>query len=220
MVWKSEGIPVSGVECSAVSKRQPAARSRAKVAGDPLDTDDGLQAAIERSSVGHGVISALVIFTLVAVLISNLPQRSEARTTLLPRFDPYLVGTGLKQGWGVFAPDPTRRTSQLSAEIRFADGSITMWHLPRGGNGLSEYRWFRWRQFGQDVMNPGSRHLRPAFARWIAAEHATEGRKPVIVTLIRRTARTAAPGTDDALEWKREAFYRLFLRRTTSGATP
>ena len=74
----------------------------------------GLQRRLETSSSGRALISGVILFTLAAMLISNLPA-SELRRTGMKIFDPYLDATGLHQNWSLFAPDPRRSTLQLEA---------------------------------------------------------------------------------------------------------
>lgn len=170
-----------------------------------------VQERFEDSWIGRAAISGFVLFTILGLLVSNLPADSHIRNAELRYFDPYLVLSGLKQRWGVFSPNPTRNTMYISARIDFEDGTSRTWRTPSGDRVIGTYRFYRWRQFAVDVEDRRSRHLAEPFARWLARTHTPPGKVPTQVTLLRRTALTPRPGTSATRRWKETAFYRLRL---------
>lgn len=146
----------------------------------------GLQRRLETSSTGRALISALILFTLAAMLLSNLPA-SELRRTGMKVFDPYLDATGLHQNWNLFAPDPRRSTLQLEARITFDDGSTTVWHPPTGDPFVGVYRTFRWRKWAGNVLASSNESLLQPTADWIARMHTKDGKIPVEVVLVKRS---------------------------------
>lgn len=163
--------------------------------GDPrMNIKGGLQLRLETSSTGRALLSGLILFTLAAMLISNLPA-SELRRTGMKVFDPYLDASGLHQNWNLFAPDPRRATLQLEARIRFEDGSRTIWHPPVGDPFVGVYRTFRWRKWAGNVLSSSNKELLEPTADWIARMHAENGKVPVEVVLVKRSYVAPPPGS-------------------------
>ena len=147
----------------------------------------------EASPVGRALISAFLVVTLVAIVVTNLPE-SHLRRQVGRVAEPYLHATGLDQAWRLFAPEPRRFTIGLRASVTYADGSGDTWRPPAGGDlvvGYWDYHWQKWQEWVMDVRH---RDLwRPA-AEFVAREHARRGRRPVRVTLVRLTSRNLPPG--------------------------
>ena len=163
----------------------------------------GLQRRLETSGIGRALISGFIIFTLAAMLISNLPA-SELRRTGMKVFDPYLDVSGLHQNWNLFAPDPRRTTLQLAARITFDDGSTTVWHPPTGDPFTGVYRTFRWRKWAGNVMASGNAGLLEPAADWIALMHTKDGKIPIAVVLVKRSyvAPAIGSGKPSKQPWK------------------
>ena len=81
-----------------------------------------LQQRIEDSVPGRALISLLIVFTLLAVVVINLPD-SALRRSLSKTTQPYLNAIGLDQAWGVFAPDPRRESIRLEVRLGYPDGT-------------------------------------------------------------------------------------------------
>ncbi|MGH9226021.1 MAG: hypothetical protein ACRD2W_20055 [Acidimicrobiales bacterium] len=120
--------------------------------------------------------------------------------------------TALTQEWDVFAPDPARRSLSVSARIQYGDGSVVDWRPPDGGNLVGPYRSYRSRKLATALQDDAHRDtLCLAVARWLAASHERDGRRPVTITLIRHWAPTPPPGSRRPLVWYDEAYYTLDL---------
>lgn len=154
----------------------------------------GIQRRLEDSGTGRALISGFIIFTVAAMLISNLPA-SELRRTGMKVFDPYLDASGLHQNWNLFAPDPRRTTLQLEARITFDDGTTTVWHPPTGNPFVGVYRTFRWRKWAGNVLAASNDELLEPAADWIALMHTKDGKVPISVELVRRSYVAPAPGS-------------------------
>jgi hypothetical protein len=166
----------------------------------------GIQERIECSRLGRLAISGFLIFTILAMVVSNLP-RSESEATARNFFDSYLYATDLRQRWNLFAPDPSKKTLQLSARISYADGSSEIWNFPSGGNLLDPYRYYRWRKLARRVnSNTSIAILWQPVALWIGREQADPDRRPVTVALIRRWAITRPPGSNEKVVWQEKSF--------------
>ncbi|MGH2786093.1 MAG: hypothetical protein ACRDJ1_12590 [Actinomycetota bacterium] len=154
----------------------------------------GLQRRLETSGTGRALISGFIIFTLAAMLISNLPS-SELRRTGMKVFRPYLDASGLHQNWNLFAPDPRRTTLQLEARITFDDGTTTVWHPPVGDPFVGVYRTFRWRKWAGNVLSSSGDGLLEPAADWIAAMHTKDGKTPIAIVLVKRSYVAPALGS-------------------------
>lgn len=163
----------------------------------------GWQRRLEASAGGRALLSGFIIFTLAAMLVSNLPD-SELRRTGLKVFDPYLDVSGLHQNWNLFAPDPRRTTLQLEARITFDDGTTTLWHPPNGNPFVGVYRTFRWRKWAGNVLASSNQGLLEPTADWIAVMHTKDGKVPVQVELVKRSyvAPPLGSGKPSHAPWK------------------
>lgn len=180
-------------------------------------SEPSLQERVERSSVGRTALSVLLVVILLAVGVSNLPN-SHTRTTAMKVVSPVLNATSLGQGWGLFAPNPTRRTLRVLARIDYDDGTTGVWRTPSADPVIGEYRFYRWRQLSVDAQAGKYRRvLWESLARWVARQHDDAGRTPVRVTLVRRVARTPLPGSDDRLVWVEDPYFSLNLDGDEAG---
>ena len=68
---------------------------------------------------------------LLLLLVDALPRTSLLHQRLKNRVDPFLDVTGLWQGsWRLFAPNPDKIDTRMTAEISYADGSTRSWQSP------------------------------------------------------------------------------------------
>jgi hypothetical protein len=173
-----------------------------------MSVKGGLQRRLEESSAGRAVLSALILFTLAGMLVSNLPP-SELRRTGMKALDPFLDVSGLHQNWNLFAPDPRRTTLQLEARIRYADGSVEVWHPPTGDPVIGAYRSFRWRKWAGNVLSSDHESLLKPTADWLAETHAKDGRLPVEVVIVKRFYVAPPPGSGRPARqpWKETVLY-------------
>jgi len=152
-----------------------------------------LQERFERTPLGRIVISIFLLVTLVTLVTANLPD-SRLQEVLLKRNHYYLYGVALDQAWGVFAPDPRRQTIDVSADVRFADGSHATWHVPRRDPVIGEYtdyRWLQWAEYGSSQVH---QELWKPVALYVARQYASPTRRPVEVALSNRWHDLAPPG--------------------------
>jgi hypothetical protein len=152
-----------------------------------------LQRRLETSPTGRALITGAIVFTLAAMVVSNLPP-SELRRTGMRVVEPYLDITGLHQNWNLFAPDPRRATLQLEARMLYVDGSTAVWHPPVGDPFIGVYASFRWRKWAGNVMSSSNRGLLAPAADFVARTHPRDGRLPVQVQLFKRSYVAPMPG--------------------------
>ncbi|HWC86712.1 MAG TPA: hypothetical protein VG388_09235 [Solirubrobacteraceae bacterium] len=178
-----------------------------------------LQQRFEESSTGRGILSALIVLSLIAIVAINLPQ-SELRRELLRPGQPYLNATGLDQNWALFAPDPRRVVIDVSAVVSLRNGRAALWRFPHDGALIGTYRDYRWRKWEENLINPANALLwRPA-ALWAATREAGPGEVPKSVALVERFAALEPPGvTPSTGPVQQRTFYvlRLLAASTTKG---
>ena len=168
------------------------------------------------SVLGRSVLSALLVFTLAAMLISNLPD-SQLRRSGLKVVNGFLDVTGLHQNWNLFAPDPRRITLELEAHVIYDDGAEVVWQPTLGDPIFGVYASFRWRKWASYVVNRSNASgLWSETADWIARTHVVDGRYPNQVVLIRRSYLAPEPGRGTTQPpWSEQVLYRAHY--TASG---
>ena len=173
-----------------------------------------LQERFEASELGRILISAWLIVTIVVVVAINVPSDSYLREKILSFGKPYLNAVGLDQNWRVFAADPRHVSLDLRARVSYADGTSGVWRLPRGSAVLGNYWDYRWRKWMENAVQESRRDQlwRPA-ALFVARQERRRGRRPVKVTLIRRTRPLYPPGAPgpDRGRWEARPYYTLRL---------
>ncbi|MGB2875593.1 MAG: hypothetical protein WBB76_09000 [Gaiellaceae bacterium] len=162
-------------------------------AAGPLEPERSLQDRFERTRLGRLLISAFLLVTLVTILTANLPP-SRLQDLLLSADHPYLYGLGLDQDWSVFAPEPRRETIHITAQVTFADGSQTTWHVPTRNPVVGEYTDYRWLKWTEFIVSPVQQQLWQPIARYVARQLATPTRRPVRVSLHDRWYDLLPPG--------------------------
>ena len=152
-----------------------------------------LQQRFEESAFGRGILSTLIVITLVAIVAINLPQ-SQLRQDLLRPGQPYLNAIGLDQNWALFAPDPRRVVIDVFADVTFASGQRAVWRFPHDGALIGDYRDYRWRKWEENLIAPANAILwRPA-ALWAASSEARPGDIPKSVAIVEHFANLEPPG--------------------------
>lgn len=159
-----------------------------------------VQQRLEASVAGRRVLSVLLVATLVAVALWNLPD-SALRAETLPTIQPYVNTVGLDQRWDLFAPDPPRRSSQVIARIEYADGSLNLWEAPRTD---------RWRKWMTILITRGDQGAWERTAAWIAAHHDSGGRRVVRVELVQRWQDLQPPGTGQVVAPQQQAVFYTY----------
>lgn len=166
----------------------------------------GLQERFEASDIGRMVLSALLVFTLLGIAVWNLPGGT-LQARLFPVVRPYFQSAGLDQGWGVFAPEPRRITSDLYARLDYPDGTETIWRYPVGNALVAEYRTFRWQKWAEHVAIDIRTVLLAPAAQWLVRTQAHNGVHPAEVTLVQRWSDTPPPGNGSPLQWQEQVLY-------------
>lgn len=165
------------------------------------------QQAFEESEFGRRVISGFLAFTVVSLVLWNMPS-SELKDSVRPLVSPYIMTVGLSQSWKLFSPNPVRTTRELYARVEYADGSEDVWRPPDGVL-LDSYRSYRWRKWAAELRKNSSEEKWEPAAAFIARQSPRTGTVPTSVTLVRRWADVPAPGSGEDLVWDEREFYTL-----------
>lgn len=162
------------------------------------------QQRCEGSLVGEALISALVSVVVLIGIVWNLPD-SEVKRVLTPILQPIAAGTGLEQGWRMYAPDPIRRLENVEVVVTMADGGQRVWTPPSGDRVIDPFAWYRWQKFKEQVVrDPVGR---AGLAHWVIGELTEPSDEPTRVEMILRTEELAPPGKDGPRTTSVETLY-------------
>jgi hypothetical protein len=169
-----------------------------------------IQQRLEARRAGRLAISGLLLATLAAIVVTNLPA-SHLRGEAMRVAGPYLEATGMDQDWRVFAPEPRRSSIDLRARVTYADGHVATWTPPRGDDVTGaawDYRWLKW---VENAIQDANRDVlwAPA-ARFVARDMRRPGTEVSSVTLVRRWRDLPPPGSSRPTpDWHSYDFYEL-----------
>lgn len=158
-------------------------------------------------------LSALIVFVLLGMLASVAP-RSQLREELRDVTRPFLLASGVDQGWGVFSPSPPTTTNEVVARVDRTDGTVGVYPM-EGGIGITEYWDYRWRKYAEQLWRKRTAEReRVAFAGWIADQDRAAGHEPVRVTLVRENRQNLPPGPGpDEGTWREIPFFTTPVSR-------
>jgi hypothetical protein len=163
----------------------------------------------QSSTMGRGLLS-IVLMVLVACVIGwNLPGDSSVRDDVRSTIEPVVHALGIDQGWAVFAPNPSKTSVVVEAEVTFADGSTALYQFPSGDAFIGGYREYRWRKLERRFRTDNSwTSLRAPTTEWIASQFASPEHPVTEVALVRHLARTPELTSGDDHVYEREEFYK------------
>lgn len=143
------------------------------------------RARLEKAAVNVMLVSLLTLF-----VIDALPASTTLHATLQQETDALLDVTGLWQGrWNLFAPEPDKVNTAISAEFTYADGSVRRWRSPdwRRLGVLRRKRLFRHMEYFDAVRQDDNDEVWGDLAQWLARTEgqASGGAFPVRVDLTR-----------------------------------
>ncbi len=181
----------------------------AEAAGQAETAEPGEPMGWFHTSVGGRLlVSALLVLLSVCIVGWNLPGQSEVRSDIRAKIRPVVYTLGIDQGWGVFAPNPSKTSVIVEAEVAFSDGTTERFEFPDGDPFIGAYREFRWRKLERRFRTDSSwTSLRSPTAEWIARQFVSSERAVTSVTLVRYLARTPRAGSDDERVYERDDFY-------------
>ena len=128
-----------------------------------------------------------IIVHLVLIAGYGLPA-TPVKEALLPYIQPYMVWSGLAQGWDMFSPDPLSTNFHLDAVVTLADGRQAVWTFPRMERlgSFERYQKERYRKWIERVRDEKFKDAWPDTARYIVRFHADDTANPPLAVALRR----------------------------------
>jgi hypothetical protein len=162
-------------------------------------------------------ISAFLLFHIFAVTCWCIPLDSPLIANFRDVIRPYMLWSGLFQGWDMFAPSPRNINSHLEAVVIYKNGLTHTWKFPRMEKlGFSERDFKeRYRKFAENVQNDTNSALWPDIARRIARLNANPSNPPALVLVVRYWSEIKPPGPGGAYHpepWHANIFFEYTVR--------
>lgn len=171
-----------------------------EISGGQVQATGPAAEAAQKKGFAHGMISAFILFNLIAIVGWAWPFRVPVVRDVKDLTRPYLLWTGLFQSWDYFAPNPKSTNSYVEAIVITRDRHQLVWTFPameRLGY-FERYREERYRKFTEILPAPNNAGLWPGVARHIAEMFANPADPPQVVLLINVSA-PIAPGGNHPL---------------------
>jgi hypothetical protein len=165
---------------------------------------------IEQSAVGRLLIDVVLLVSLLAIVVVNLPA-SQLKQDLARLTAPYVRATGLDQNWAVFS-NPRTISAYVYGVVDFADGSSTTIGIPAASGFWAAFVDYRWQKYEEIIRPDDGAAYWPDYARYLAAQVRDGDHEPVRVSLVRRWSESNPPGPGpDRAAWQEATFYALTL---------
>ena len=78
------------------------------------------------------IISVFIVFNFLVMMRIHLPQSNSVIRKIYQPVDTYLTFFSIYQDWMMFAPDPGKINTYITAEVEFYDGSKDTYKFSRG----------------------------------------------------------------------------------------
>jgi hypothetical protein len=162
-------------------------------------------------------INAFLLFHILAITCWCVPLDSPLIANFRDLVRPYMLWSGLFQGWDMFAPSPRNINSHLEAVVIYKDGRTQTWKFPRMEKLGFPERDFkeRYRKFAENVQNDANSALWPDVARRIARLNGNASNPPSLVLLVRYWSEIKPPGRGGAYHpepWHANIFFEYTVR--------
>ena len=154
-----------------------------------------------QSTLLQGVISAFILFHVVAIFCWAVPLSSPPILAVRQLIRPYMVWSGLFQSWDTFAPSPVSSNTFVKAIAMSQSGDVHVWGFPRMEQ-LSysqRYREERYRKFAETLPAQPNSVLWPNVASKLAKSFDSPGDPTEKVMLLNFHA-DIVPGTPKGKE--------------------
>jgi hypothetical protein len=153
-------------------------------------------------------INLFLLFHLTTIFCWAVPLNTRLVYGVKPMIAPYMIWSGLAQGWNLFAPNPLAANNRMEAQVTYKDGQTAIWKFPQPQDYgyLKRYYFERPHKFSLDaLMNDKTGLLRPDASRYIARVNNTmPNNPPVKVMLTSYQAKIAPPNSGLPEPWKSE----------------
>lgn len=162
----------------------------------------------------------IIVVFLCAIFIDAIPSTCKAHTRLKEAIDPALDATGLwQQTWQLFAPEPDRLNTRISAVITLIDGREIAWNSPDWSSmGVWEqFTTFRRAEYFDNLRLNSYKPAWEPFARYLAKTTAAREETSVqSVALTRHWVEVSeftedGPLTKTGGDWSNPSSYQFFV---------
>jgi hypothetical protein len=162
-------------------------------------------------------INTFLLFHILAITCWCIPLDSPLIANFRDLVRPYMLWSGLFQGWDMFAPSPRNINSHLEVVVIYKDGRTQTWKFPRMEKLGFPERDFkeRYRKFAENVQNDANSALWPDVARRIARLNGNASNPPALVLLVRYWSEIKPPGRGGAYHpepWHANIFFEYTVR--------
>jgi hypothetical protein len=156
------------------------------------------------------LVSVFLLFHLSVILVWSFPISLRPLVKIKHAIAPYMIWSGLTQGWSLFAPDPQYINVYLEAEITYQDGQKKIWKFPMPQDFGYYRRYFmeRERKWSSDNLRMDSNaFLWPDAARYVARVNNDPQNPPATVALVRHWSFIAPPRSGQPETWNQYIFF-------------
>jgi hypothetical protein len=159
-------------------------------AGSSPGANRSLPETAEMRGFWRGIVSAFILFHLIAILCWALPLNFAPMEDVKTLTRPYMVWSGLFQSWDFFAPNPKSANAYIEAAVITQDRHQFLWAFPRMEQlGYFErYRKERYRKFAEVLPLQRNAMLWPVVAQRIGGFFKNPADPPQSVVLIQFSA--------------------------------
>jgi hypothetical protein len=168
-----------------------------------------------RTRVGRVLLGSLSAGLVAVLIMWNLPD-PDLRDSAQDHVRPVVNALVINQGWGLFAPNPTRTSARVYAEVTFSDGEREVFDFPDGEPFVGALREFRWRKLERRLRQEKNSGLWRPVAQWIEREVARPDVDVTRVELVRQESRLPTAGSGKPLVWQIERFHTYVPAGTSS----
>lgn len=162
------------------------------------------------------IISAFLLFHIVAITCWSIPMDSPLIAVFRHVIRPYFLWTGLFQSWDMFAPAPKFVNSYVDAVVSDRNGHTSLWKFPRMEQLSFTERYFeeRYRKFVENLKEDKNVAFWPDAARRIARLNSNAANPPEIIMLIRHWSGIVpyGDGVQHTEPWHAQIFYEYKVR--------
>jgi hypothetical protein len=102
------------------------------------------------------LISGFIFFNLLAMIRVHMPLQSKFISFIYRPIDSYLSFFSIYQDWKMFAPNPSKRDTYLTAEVIFDDGTLVTYNFVDATQ-MTLYKKYTYGEKFRKLINEGIR---------------------------------------------------------------
>ncbi len=155
------------------------------------------------------VVSFFILWQIFVTAVQSLPSNSVLHDQWMNGIQFYVTGTGAWLGsLAFFSPSPPNQVVRMDAEVRFSDGTKTVWREPQWSKmGLwQKFVACREIKYFDNIYRDAESGAWPYFADHIAYQYSVPGKRVAHVALIRHWVNIPMPPAGPAMAtwWPKE----------------